>query len=101
MTCKYHALIYLASLLTGSLRAALADWPRTPFHVSETEIVRPYCRSGFSHGHVSGLKLAWPELTYTTAPGVLGLGLGLILLSVRLPDAPRCAVSLLFSVIYL
>ena len=37
MTCKYHALIYLASLLTGSLRAALADWPRTPFLAEKRE----------------------------------------------------------------
>ena len=61
----------------------------------------PYLRSGLSHGHVSGLKLAWLELTYTTAPGVPGLGLGLILLAIRLPDAPLLAVSLWFSVIYL
>ena len=40
--------------------------------------MRPLFVRGEVTRHVSGLKLAWPELTYTTAPGVPGLGLGLI-----------------------
>ena len=57
MTCKYHALIYLASLLTGSLRAALAELAAQRF--SERNVYSaPSLRSGFSHGHESGLKMA-------------------------------------------